>query len=269
MVPFNYVKYHIVIKKNSLGPLGIIVQVANLYSFYCLITHNQILITPNFQIDKFKETFKVMKYYVMDGNHRIYKPDLYRNIVLNASHLNWHFPIIIIVEKSQIKNGPHLKSDRVTIICRLREQHGDITQGLPIVEQVVEVCSIDSISMNLENKLTRVQSSISLVNKIQKVYRSQGVHIHNRYIEIIVCQIASKVLVSEDGMSNVFIAVNLLACCKLNERGMPWKKRFSFSKSRSLGSYRLVERLERKHCFKGKDTYWYQIQKSKVPFKAT
>ncbi|KAF1879731.1 hypothetical protein Lal_00039744 [Lupinus albus] len=113
MIPFNYVKYHIVIKKvitqikrsllipikNSLGPLGIIVQVANLYSFYCLITHNQILITPNLQIDKFKEIFKVMKYYVMDGNHRIYKPDLYRNIVLNPFHLNCHFPIIIIVEK--------------------------------------------------------------------------------------------------------------------------------------------------------------------------
>ncbi|KAF1879736.1 hypothetical protein Lal_00039749 [Lupinus albus] len=107
-----------------------------------------------------------------------------------------------------------------------KSRYGDITQGLPTVEQVVEVCSIDSISMNLENKLTRVQSSISLVNKIQKVYRSQGVHIHNRYLEIIVCQIASKFLVSEDGMSNVFIHVNLLACRELNERGIPWKKRF-------------------------------------------
>jgi DNA-directed RNA polymerase subunit beta' len=52
--------------------------------------------------------------------------------------------------------------------------------------------------------LTIVQNRISLVNKIQKVYRSQGVQIHNRHIEIIVCQITSKVLVSEDRMSNVF-----------------------------------------------------------------
>ncbi|TYG50041.1 hypothetical protein ES288_D10G144200v1 [Gossypium darwinii] len=35
-------------------------------------------------------------------------------------------------------------------------------------------------------KLTIVQSRLSLVNKIQKVYRSQGVQIHNRHIEIIV-----------------------------------------------------------------------------------
>nr|WOC92267.1 RNA polymerase beta'' subunit [Utricularia triloba] len=108
-----------------------------------------------------------------------------------------------------------------------KSRSGDITQGLPKVEQVLEVRSIDSISMNLEKRvegwnecitrilgipwafligaeLTIVQSRISLVNKIQKVYRSQGVQIHNKHIEIIVRQITSKVLVSEDGMSNVF-----------------------------------------------------------------
>ncbi|TYI50221.1 hypothetical protein E1A91_D12G086400v1 [Gossypium mustelinum] len=41
-------------------------------------------------------------------------------------------------------------------------------------------------------ELTIVQSRLSLVNKIQKVYRSQGVQIHNRHIEIIVRQITSK-----------------------------------------------------------------------------
>ncbi|KAL8199337.1 hypothetical protein R6Q57_012905 [Mikania cordata] len=101
------------------------------------------------------------------------------------------------------------------------------SEGLPKVEQVLEVRSIDSISMNLEKRiegwnkcitrilgipwaffigaeLTIVQSRISLVNKVQKVYRAQGVQIHNRHIEIIVRQITSKVLVSEDEMSNVF-----------------------------------------------------------------
>ncbi|KAF1862865.1 hypothetical protein Lal_00039994 [Lupinus albus] len=55
MVPFNdviqQIKRSLLIPiKNSLGPLGITVQVANLYSFYCLITHNQISITPNLQL---------------------------------------------------------------------------------------------------------------------------------------------------------------------------------------------------------------------------
>ncbi|KAM7460016.1 hypothetical protein LguiA_035999 [Lonicera macranthoides] len=123
-----------------------------------------------------------------------------------------------------------------------KSRSGDITQGLPKVEQVFEVRSIDSISMNLEQRvegwnecitrilgipwgfligaeLTIVQSRISLVNKIQKVYRSQGVQIHNRHIEIIVRQITSKVLVSEDGMSNVFLPGELIGLLRAERTG--------------------------------------------------
>ncbi|KAK9123543.1 hypothetical protein Sjap_013145 [Stephania japonica] len=67
-------------------------------------------------------------------------------------------------------------------------------------------------------ELIIVQSRISLVNKIQKIYRSQGVQIHNKHIEIIVRQITSKVLVSKDGMSNAFSLENKLDCCERNER---------------------------------------------------
>ena len=107
---------------------------------------------------------------------------------------------------------------------------------------MLEVRSIDSISMNLEKRvegwnecitrilgipwgfligaeLTIVQSRISLVNKIQKVYRSQGVQIHNRHIEIIVRQITSKVLVSEDGMSNVFSPGELIGLLRAERMG--------------------------------------------------
>nr|YP_010760549.1 RNA polymerase beta'' subunit [Entada phaseoloides]WEY34865.1 RNA polymerase beta'' subunit [Entada phaseoloides] len=123
-----------------------------------------------------------------------------------------------------------------------KSRSGDITQGLPKVEQVLEARSIDSISMNLEKRvegwnerITRildipwgfligaelilVQSRISLVNKIQKVYRSQGVQIHNRHIEIIVRQITSKVLVSEDGMSNVFSPGELIGLLRAERTG--------------------------------------------------
>nr|YP_010008035.1 RNA polymerase beta'' subunit [Melaleuca leucadendra]QNR87807.1 RNA polymerase beta'' subunit [Melaleuca leucadendra] len=178
------------------------------------------------------------------------------------------------------KNGPHLKSGQVLIVqadsvvirsakpylatpgatvhghygeilyegdtlvtfIYEKSRSGDITQGLPKVEQVLEVRSIDSISMNLEKRiegwneyikkilgipwefligaeLTIVQSRISLVNKIQKVYRSQGVQIHNRHIEIIVRQITSKVLVSEDGMSNVFLPGELIGLLRAARMG--------------------------------------------------
>nr|YP_010426483.1 RNA polymerase beta'' subunit [Phyllolobium chinense]QWX87897.1 RNA polymerase beta'' subunit [Phyllolobium chinense]USM11175.1 RNA polymerase beta'' subunit [Phyllolobium chinense] len=306
MRPFNNVKCPNRIKKdpiipikNSLGPLGIALQVANFYSFYRLITHNQISITKNLQLDKLKETFQVIQYYLMDENEKILKPDLCSNIVLNPFYLNWDFLHHNFCEKTftiislgqficeniciaQTKNGPHfkLKSGQVltvqkdSVIIRSanpylatpgatihghygeivyegdilvtfiyeKSRSGDITQGLPKVEQILEIRSIDSISMNLEKRidawnecitrilgipwgffiaaeLTIAQSRISLVNKIQKVYRSQGVHIHNRHIEIIVRQITSKVLVSEDGMSNVFLPGELIGLLRAERTG--------------------------------------------------
>nr|YP_009234630.1 RNA polymerase beta'' subunit [Meliosma aff. cuneifolia Moore 333]AMD08348.1 RNA polymerase beta'' subunit [Meliosma aff. cuneifolia Moore 333] len=134
------------------------------------------------------------------------------------------------------------EGDTLVTFIYEKSRSGDITQGLPKVEQVLEVRSIDSISMNLEKRvegwnehitrilgipwgfligaeLTIAQSRISLVNKIQTVYRSQGVQIHNRHIEIIVRQITSKVLVSEDGMSNVFSPGELIGLLRAERTG--------------------------------------------------
>nr|QHB74937.1 RNA polymerase beta' subunit [Brunellia trianae] len=309
--PFNDGKYHNVIKesikrdpripiRNSLGPLGTAaLQITNFYSFSYLIAHNQISVTKYLQLDNLKQTFQILKYYLMDENGRIYNPDPCNNIVLNPFNLNWYFlyhnydhnyceETSTIMSLGQffyetvciVKNGPHLKSGQViivqidSVVIRLakpylatpgatvhghygeilyegdtlvtfiyeKSRSGDITQGLPKVEQVLEVRSIDSISMNLEKRvegwnecitrilgipwgfligaeLTIVQSRISLVNKIQKVYRSQGVQIHNRHIEIIVRQITSKVLVSEDGMSNVFSPGELIGLLRAERTG--------------------------------------------------
>nr|QFV19748.1 RNA polymerase beta subunit [Macrosolen bibracteolatus] len=128
-----------------------------------------------------------------------------------------------------------------------KSKSGDITQGLQKVEQVLEVRSIDSISMNLERRvggwneritrilgipwgfligaeLTSVQSRISLVHKIQEIYRSQGVQIHNKHIEMIVRQITSKVLVSEDGMSNVFSPGELIGLLRAERTGRAFEE---------------------------------------------
>nr|QXP99493.1 RNA polymerase subunit beta'' [Meconopsis punicea]UER99624.1 RNA polymerase beta'' subunit [Meconopsis punicea] len=134
------------------------------------------------------------------------------------------------------------EGDTLVTFIYEKSRSGDITQGLPKVEQILEVRSLDSISMNLEKRiegwneritrilgipwgfligaeLTIAQSRISLVNKIQKVYRSQGVQIHNRHIEIIVRQITSKVSVSEDGMSNVFSPGELIGLLRAERTG--------------------------------------------------
>nr|QTI91257.1 RNA polymerase beta'' subunit [Leuchtenbergia principis] len=289
-------KDHLIPIRNSLGPLGTALQIANFFSFYYLITHNQILVTNYLKLDILKQTFQVLKfqYYFMDENGRISNPDPCSNI-LNPFKLNWYFLHYNFCEETSTKiclgqflcenvciakHQPHLKSGQVLIVqfdsvvirsakpylvtpgTKVHGHYGeiiyegdtlvtfiyeksrssDITQGLPKVEQVLEVRSIDSISMNLEKRidgwnkhitrilgiswgflvgaeLTIAQSRISLVNKIQRVYRSQGVQIHNRHIEIIVRQITSKVLVSEDGMSNVFLPGELIGLLRAERTG--------------------------------------------------
>nr|YP_010463883.1 RNA polymerase beta'' subunit [Fedia cornucopiae]UUL71234.1 RNA polymerase beta'' subunit [Fedia cornucopiae] len=306
--PCNDVKYHNVIKdliqkdplRNLLGPFGTALPISNFYLFSRLITHNHILVTNYLRLENLKErkqTFQILKYYLIDENARIYNSnsDLRRTIILNPFKLNWDFILHNLFEKTSTilslgqfifeniciaKNGENLKSGQVlivqvdSVVIRLarpylatpgatvhghygrilyagdtlvtfiyeKSRSGDITQGLPKVERVLEVRSIDSISMNLEKRvkgwnecitrilgipwgfvigaeLTIVQSRISLVNKIQKVYRAQGVQIHNRHIEIIVRQITSKVLVSEDGMSNVFSPGELIGLLRAERTG--------------------------------------------------
>nr|YP_010939830.1 RNA polymerase beta'' subunit [Nothapodytes nimmoniana]WLG31388.1 RNA polymerase beta'' subunit [Nothapodytes nimmoniana] len=315
MGPFNDVKYHNGIKesikkdplmpiRNSLGPLGTALPITNFYSFYHLITHNQVLVTNYLQLNNLKQTLQVLKYYLTDENGKIYNPDPFSNIILNPFNLNWYFLLHNYCEETSTiislgqficenvciaKNRPHLKSGQVLIVqvnsviirsarpylatpgatvhghygkilyegdtlvtfIYEKSRSGDITQGLPKVEQVLEVRSIDSISMNLEKRiegwnecitrvlgipwgfligaeLTIAQSRISLVNKIQKVYRSQGVQIHNRHIEIIVRQITSKVLVSEDGMSNVFLPGELIGLLRAERMGRALEEAISY-----------------------------------------
>nr|YP_009536395.1 RNA polymerase beta'' subunit [Dioscorea abyssinica]AYM32784.1 RNA polymerase beta'' subunit [Dioscorea abyssinica] len=305
--PFNGSKYKNVTKESEniipimdfLGSLGTIVpKIANFYSSYHLITHNQILLKRFLLLDNSKQTFQVLKYGLIDENSRIYSSDPCSNIILNPFRLNWCFLrhnyceetstiislgqffcenvclfkygpninikksgqiIIVHVDSLVIRSAkPYLvtlgatvhghygkilyEGDRLVTFIYERSRSGDITQGLPKVEQVLEVRSIDFISMNLEKRvnswnecisrilgrpwgfmigseLTIAQSRISLVNRIQKVYRSQGVQIHNRHIEIIVRQVTSRVLVSEDGMSNVFSPGELIGLLRAERAG--------------------------------------------------
>nr|QBE87220.1 RNA polymerase beta'' subunit [Afrobrunnichia erecta] len=307
MGPFKGLKYYkesdpLIPIRNSSGPFGTALQIANFYSFYRLITQNPILVTNYLQLDNLKQTFRVMKSYLIDENRKIYDPG--SNIILNPFKLNWYCLHHNYCDETSTKislgqflcenvciakNGPHLKAGQVLIVqvdsvviraakpylatpgatvhghygeivyegdtlvtfIYEKSRSGDITQGLPKVEQVLEVRSLESISMNLERRidawneritgilglpwgfligaeLTIVQSRISLVNKIQKVYRSQGVQIHNRHIEIIVRQITSKVLVSEDGMSNVFLPGELIGLLRAERTGRALEEAISY-----------------------------------------
>lgn len=127
-----------------------------------------------------------------------------------------------------VKEGDTL----ITLIYE-RLKSGDIIQGLPKVEQLLEARPVNSVSITLENsfedwnndmkkfignlwgfflstKIGIEQGQIILVDQIQKVYQSQGVHVSNKHIEIIVRQMTSKVTTLEDGMINIFLPSELI-----------------------------------------------------------
>lgn len=114
-----------------------------------------------------------------------------------------------------------------------RLKSGDITQGLPKVEQLLESRSIASIPARIEDLFTRWNQSITrlignlwshflsagismeqcqliLINEIREVYESQGVQISDKHLEIIIRQLTSRVVASEDGITNVFFPGELV-----------------------------------------------------------
>nr|YP_009548742.1 RNA polymerase beta'' subunit [Cryptogramma acrostichoides]AYW15717.1 RNA polymerase beta'' subunit [Cryptogramma acrostichoides] len=114
-----------------------------------------------------------------------------------------------------------------------RLKSGDITQGLPKIEQLLESRSIASIPAGIGDlfgkwcrSITKLignlwshflsagrsmeQCQLVLIDQIRKVYESQGVQISDKHLEIIVCQLTSRVVASEDGVTNVFLPGELV-----------------------------------------------------------
>nr|YP_009682228.1 RNA polymerase beta' subunit [Fissidens nobilis]QDQ38640.1 RNA polymerase beta' subunit [Fissidens nobilis] len=125
------------------------------------------------------------------------------------------------------------EGDTLITLVYERLKSGDIIQGLPKVEQLLEARPINSVSIHLEKgfddwnkdminffgslwgyflstRISMEQSQLNLVDQIQKVYRSQRVQISDKHIEIIVRQMTSKVLTLEDGMTNGFLPGELI-----------------------------------------------------------
>nr|QKV47426.1 RNA polymerase beta'' subunit [Platycerium bifurcatum] len=114
-----------------------------------------------------------------------------------------------------------------------RLKSGDITQGLPKVEQLLESRSIAPIPAKIEDLFRRWNQGITrlignfwshflsigtsmehcqliLTNEIREVYESQGVQISDKHLEIIIWQLTSRVIVLEDGITNVFFPGELV-----------------------------------------------------------
>nr|YP_010881412.1 RNA polymerase beta'' subunit [Pellia epiphylla]WIA67365.1 RNA polymerase beta'' subunit [Pellia epiphylla var. borealis]WIA67450.1 RNA polymerase beta'' subunit [Pellia epiphylla var. borealis]WIA67888.1 RNA polymerase beta'' subunit [Pellia epiphylla]WIA67973.1 RNA polymerase beta'' subunit [Pellia epiphylla]WIA68059.1 RNA polymerase beta'' subunit [Pellia epiphylla] len=125
------------------------------------------------------------------------------------------------------------EGDTLITLIYERLKSGDIIQGLPKVEQLLEARSINSVSIDLDNgfenwssdmkkfignlwgfflstRISMEQGQINLVDQIQRVYQSQGVHVSNKHIEIIVRQMTSRVVASEEGAIDTFLPGELI-----------------------------------------------------------
>ncbi|AET01025.1 DNA-directed RNA polymerase subunit beta [Medicago truncatula] len=155
---------------------------------------------------------------------------IYENICIakmkNGPHLKLKSGQVITIQMDSViirSANPYLATPEATI----HSHYGEILyQGDILVTFIYEKSRSGDITQAWNECITRIlgipwgfligveltiaQIHICLVNKIQKAYRSQGVHIHNRHNKIIVRQITSKVLALEDGMSNVFLPGELI-----------------------------------------------------------
>nr|YP_010851417.1 RNA polymerase b''''-subunit [Echinothamnion hookeri]WGH14285.1 RNA polymerase b''''-subunit [Echinothamnion hookeri] len=117
---------------------------------------------------------------------------------------------------SLIKRGENI----ATLIFE-RFKTGDIVQGLPRIEEILEARKKIDISFNLHfildnkfrsylaqglnlynaSRLSILDIQLFLVKEVQSVYQSQGVYISDKHIEVIVRQMTSKVKIESGGDS--------------------------------------------------------------------
>ena len=118
--------------------------------------------------------------------------------------------------------------EKNTLVLRLfyqRLKTGDIIQGIPKIEQLFEARKSNQgalLSGSLHEQLGKIFSYYTnifdssdaarfslekiqqiIVNSVQKVYRSQGVTISDKHLEIIVRQMTSKVQIIQSGQTNL------------------------------------------------------------------
>nr|YP_009396603.1 RNA polymerase b''''-subunit [Vertebrata australis]ARW65789.1 RNA polymerase b''''-subunit [Vertebrata australis] len=143
------------------------------------------------------------------------------------------------------------KGENIATLIFERVKTGDIVQGLPRIEEILEARKKVDISFNphsiLEYKfrsylsqglnvynasrLSVLEIQLLLVKEVQKVYQSQGVYISDKHIEVIVKQMTSKVKI-ENGGDTRYLPGELIELHKVeiinNSLKMSQKKQASY-----------------------------------------
>jgi DNA-directed RNA polymerase subunit beta' len=119
------------------------------------------------------------------------------------------------------------KNNTLFYIQYKKKQNEDIVQGLPRIEELLEAkktselkiiknnshellkVNFDKFALKYQNKVAVRKSlekiQLFLIKKIQSVYEAQGVKISDKHMEIIVKQMTSKVIITEQGESKIIV----------------------------------------------------------------
>nr|YP_009399920.1 RNA polymerase b''''-subunit [Tolypiocladia glomerulata]ARW69739.1 RNA polymerase b''''-subunit [Tolypiocladia glomerulata] len=136
------------------------------------------------------------------------------NVRIGQPYLVYLSSVIHVSDSSLIRKGENI----ATLIFD-RFKTGDIVQGLPRIEEILEARKKVGTLFNphyiLENKfrsylfqglsiynacrLSILEVQLFLIKQIQLVYQSQGVYISDKHIEVIVKQMTSKVKIENGG----------------------------------------------------------------------
>nr|QHN60204.1 RNA polymerase beta' subunit [Caulerpa sertularioides f. longipes] len=156
----------------------------------------------------------------------LYQSDLFNNkivgqlIAKTQKSFLFRRADVYLLNNQSILHGFHgeiiSKNQHICTVFFNQSKTGDIVQGIPKIEQIFEArkkskYSFHEIALSAKNffdfekriffYLRNLQKSV--LNNIQRIYCSQGIHISDKHIEIIVRQITSNVLILDPGQTGL------------------------------------------------------------------
>nr|YP_009326836.1 DNA-directed RNA polymerase [Caulerpa racemosa]ANJ70733.1 DNA-directed RNA polymerase [Caulerpa racemosa] len=156
----------------------------------------------------------------------LYQSDLFNNkifgqlIAQTQKSFLFRRANVYLLNNQSILHGFHgeiiSKNQHICTVFFNQSKTGDIVQGIPKIEQIFEArkkskYSFHEIALSAKNffdfekriffYLQNLQKSV--LNNIQRIYCSQGIHISDKHIEIIVRQITSNVLILDPGQTGL------------------------------------------------------------------
>ncbi|QZE12580.1 DNA-directed RNA polymerase subunit beta' [Mycoplasma sp. Ms02] len=140
--------------------------------------------------------------------------------------------ILLIKVTSQKDTGPVERRYEARVSQKLRVQKGDhVIPGQKLVEGPIVLTEL------LETVDTRAVQNY-LLKEIQRLYRLQGITISDKYIEIIIRQMLSKIMITDPGDSNFFTGslVDTFVYQRENGRLLSQGKRPAFGEVKIRGA---------------------------------